>query len=104
MQDANVTLTGMSFANIIIPITMIIIAIAPTFNPNYAFGNFVIYDSMIARRNGRERDEEKVVCVCVCVCVCVRARACVCVYVDCMCVRACGMTHRRIKLFFKLYI
>jgi len=53
MRDANVTLTGMSFANIIIPITMII-AIAPTFNPNYAFGNFVIYDSMIARRNERE--------------------------------------------------
>jgi len=96
MQDANVTLTGMSFANIIIPITMIIIAIAPTFNPNYAFGNFVIYDSMIARRNGRERDEEKVLCVCVCVCVCV--------YVGCMCVRACGMTHRSIKLFFELYI
>lgn len=57
---------------------MIVFAIAPTINPTYAFENFVIYDSMIARKGTEEnetRGESCVrVCARVCIYMCARAR------------------------------
>lgn len=100
MRIATMTVTKTSFPSIIIPITMIVIAIAPAINPNYIFGNFVIWSSEETEENETER--KFFFCVYVWVCVCVYVYTCV--YMWCICARACVGWSIALLNFFSDYI